>query len=97
MPDVENGLFSRFYVLYYIASVLETQASEVYQQMPKVSLKGKRLTFFEKLPTQFDRKTFLSIAKELGISQRSTEGYITLFKEKLLDFDYNDFKKRGIA
>ncbi len=56
-------------------------------------MKGLRLTFHEKLPNKFDRKEYLKTAKELGINSRTAERYITLFKTKLLDYNYNKFKK----
>lgn len=77
-----------------IATTLETHASAVYQRMPKITLKGKRLAFFEKLPEKFTRLEYLAIAKTLEINARTAERYIAIFKEKLLDYDYNNYQKR---
>ena len=72
---------------------MESHAVAVYQQMPKNNMKGLRLAFFEKLPVSFDRKTFLKIAKELGIAERTADKYIAFFKTKLLSYEYNEYKK----
>ena len=76
-----------------IASTLESHAVAVYQQMPKNIMKGLRLAFYEKLPMKFDRKTYLAVAKDLGIAEKTAEKYISLFNAKLLDHQYNDYTK----
>ena len=79
-----------------IASILERHAVAVYQNMPKVNLKGLRLVFFEKLPQQFTRAEYLAIAKELKIPDNTADKYIKLFKGKLLDHEWNSYNKKNL-
>jgi len=76
-----------------IATTLESHAVAVYQQMPKVTLKGLRLSFYEKLPKVFNRQDYLNIAKQLGIAAKTAEKYIAYFKTKLLDHTHNEYTK----
>ena len=76
-----------------IASTLESHAAAVYQQMPKVNIKGNRLTFYENLPQSFDRKDYLKIAQILGINARTCERYISYFTAKLLNHERNLYTK----
>jgi hypothetical protein len=76
-----------------IAATLESHAVAVYQQMPKVTMKGMRLKFYEKLPKQFDRRQYLAVAKEIGLNSKTAENYISLFNKKLLVHDYNQYTK----
>jgi len=76
-----------------IATTLESHAVAVYQHMPKVTLKGLRLSFYEKLPKIFNRQDYLNTAKLLGIAGKTADKYISLFKTKLLDHNYNEYSK----
>jgi len=76
-----------------ITTTLESHAVAVYQHMPKITMSGSRLTFYEKLPLKFNRQDYLSIAKDLGIEQPTADKYIRLFKTKLLDHQYNEYLK----
>ena len=76
-----------------IAATLEKHAIAVYQNMPNTGLKGTGLTFFEKLPQQFDRQGYLKVAQELGIQPKTAERYIAQFKPRLLNHEYNLYTK----
>jgi len=76
-----------------IAATLEKHAIAVYQNMPNTGLKGMSLTFFEKLPQQFDRQGYLKVALELGIQPKAAEKYIAQFKPSLLDHEHNLYTK----
>ena len=76
-----------------IAATLEKHAIAVYQTMPSNGLKGISLTFFEKLPQQFDRQGYLKVAQELGIQPKTAEKYIAQFKPKLLNHEHNLYSK----
>ena len=76
-----------------IATTLESHAVAVYQQMPKVTMKGRRLSFYEKLPQSFTRKEYLQVAKELGIGDKTADNYIHFFNTKLLNHEFNCFTK----
>ena len=76
-----------------IAATLEKHAIAVYQNMPNTGLKGTGLTFFEKLPQQFDRQGYLKVAQELGIQPRTADKYISQFKPRLLNHEYNVYSK----
>ena len=76
-----------------IASTLERHAIAVYQLMPRINMKGVRLSFFEKLPSKFNREQYLGVAKELGISSKAADKYIGIFKDKLLKHTYNLYEK----
>ena len=76
-----------------IAATLEKHAIAVYQNMPGTGLKGMSLTFFEKLPQQFDRQGYLKVALELGIQPKTAEKYIAQFKPSLLNHEHNLYTK----
>lgn len=76
-----------------IAATLESHAVAVYRQMPKVSMKGIRLAFYEKLPKQFDRQQYLAVAHHLGIGDKAAEKYIGIFNSKLLAHQHNSYTK----
>jgi hypothetical protein len=76
-----------------IAATLEKHAIAVYQNMPNNGLQGKPLSFFEKLPQQFDRQGYLKVAEELGIQPKAAEKYITQFKLRLLHHEHNLYTK----
>lgn len=76
-----------------IATTLEQHAIAVFNNMPNNGLKGKKLAYYDKLPQQFDRQTYLKVAKELSIEEKSAEKYISLFKQKLLNHEHNLYTK----
>ena len=76
-----------------IAATLEKHAIAVYQTMPSNNLKGISLTFFEKLPQQFDRQGYLKVAEVLGILPKTAERYIAQFQTSLLNHEYNLYTK----
>ena len=76
-----------------IATTLESHAVAVYQQMPKVTMKGRRLSFYEKLPKSFTTKEYLVVAKELGICDKTASNYIRFFNTKLLNHEFSCFTK----
>lgn len=76
-----------------IATTLEKHAIAVFQNLPNNELKGAKLKFFEKLPTQFDRQAYLKVAEELGIHPKTAEKYIGQFKFKLLSHEHNQYRK----
>jgi hypothetical protein len=76
-----------------IATTLEKHAIAVFQNLPNNDLKGAKLKFFEKLPTQFDRQGYLKVAEELGIQPKTAEKYVGQFKPKLLSHEHNQYTK----
>jgi hypothetical protein len=76
-----------------IAITLEKHAIAVFQNLPNNDLKGAKLKFFEKLPSQFDRQGYLKVAEELGIHPKTAEKYISQFKPKLLSHEHNQYTK----
>jgi hypothetical protein len=76
-----------------IAATLEKHAIAVYKNLPNNELKGIKLKFFEALPTQFNRQTYLKTAEELGIKDKVAEKYIGQFKAKLLQHEHNQYTK----
>lgn len=79
-----------------IASTLESHAVSVYQHLPKTQLKGLRLQFYEKLPSEFNRQKYLEVAKSLGINEKTAEKYIKVFCINLLSHGYNSYIKMNI-
>ena len=77
-----------------IATTLERHAIAVYQNLPNNELKGIKLKFFEVLPKQFDRQTYLKTAAELGIKEKTAEKYIGQFKSGLLNHEHNLYTKQ---
>lgn len=76
-----------------IVTTLEKHAVAVFKYMPNNGLRGKILAFYENLPNQFDRQTYLRVAKEMGIEVKAAEKYIALFKPKLLNHEHNLYTK----
>jgi len=64
-----------------ICLCLEKHAIAVFRNLPKGNLKGIKQAFYEKLPSEFNRQTYLSIAKELSIKDKTAEKYVTLFRK----------------
>jgi hypothetical protein len=67
-----------------ITAILEKHAAAVYRTLPNTGMKGTRQRFFEALPREFDRKTFLKIAEELGIREKNAEKYMGSFRGGLV-------------
>ena len=90
IPDERNLLSSRicgdtdFATALDITAILEKHAAAVYKTLPSNGMKGMRLSFYEALPEEFDRQTFLNIADGLGIKEKNAEKYIGSFKDGLL-------------
>jgi len=77
-----------------IAITLEKHAIAVFQNLPNNNLKGVKSNFYNALPDEFNRQDYLSIAKSLGIKDKTAEKYINLFKENdLLEHEYNNYRK----
>jgi hypothetical protein len=80
-----------------IAVTLEKHAVAVYKSMrPDRFSKPVRSMFnkyFEALPAQFDRQTFLKVAAELGIREKNAQKYINQFKQKLLKHEDHIYTK----
>lgn len=73
--DFENTL-KLITVLVKHSSYVYTQiAQEAYKAKPK----HKKELFLERLPFQFNRQTYLSIALSLGITDKSSQRYISEF------------------
>ena len=90
IPDEKEILSTRvcsevdFTTALDITAILEKHAAAVYQTLSNKSMKGMRQKFFEALPEEFDRKTFLKIAGELGIGDKNAEKYIGSFRDGLV-------------
>ncbi len=77
-----------------IAITLEKHAVAVFQNLPNNELKDKKLKFFEALPEQFDRQTYLKIATKLEIQNKAAEKYVGQFKKAgLLFHEHNLYSK----
>lgn len=78
-----------------LAVILEKHALSVFQKMPKNTLNGKKLSFFDALPDQFDRQTYLKVADDLGIIEKTADKYISQFKKSLLNHEHNLYTKKS--
>lgn len=77
-----------------IAFTLEKHAIAVFQNLPNNNLKGVKLKFYNDLPDNFNRQTYLSVANELGIKDKTAEKYIGLLKDNgLLMHEHNNYTK----
>jgi len=76
-----------------LALTLEKHAIAVYQNMPNNELKGVKQKFYETLPEQFDRQTYLQVAENLEIKPKTAEKYISQFKKSLLHHEHNSYSK----
>jgi len=76
-----------------ISTVLEKHAIAVFKSLPNNGMAGIKLRFFEALPGEFDRQTYLKIAEELGIREKNAEKYIAMFKNKLLGLERHRYFK----
>ena len=78
-----------------IAFTLEKHAIAVFQNLPTNSLKGVKLKFYHALPDNFNRQGYLSVARELGIKDKTAEKYIGQFKGNgLLKHEHNNYTKQ---
>jgi len=64
----------------------------VYNNLPN-KLRGTKMTFYNALPEEFNRKTYLSIAAKLGIKEKNADKYIGIFKESLLKHERMEYRK----
>lgn len=90
---LETGNFSTkqecqdedFHATLAMITILIKHSSYVFTQLREPvrrSLKiNKKEQFFEKLPATFNHREYINIAKELGIKERSAEGYMKAFCE----------------
>lgn len=77
-----------------IALILEQHAVAVYKNLPKVKFSGNTKKFYDQLPSEFDRQTYLEVAKGLGIKEKTAEKYMTKFREAgLLLHEHNKYTK----
>ena len=85
-----------------IAETLIIHASHIFNQLPeseKVMKKpNKRERFYEALPPQFNRQGYLQVAGQLGIKDKTAQGYITTFvKAGLVHRDEKDsYEKKSL-
>lgn len=78
-----------------IAETLIIHASYIFNQLPEseqlMKKPNKRERFYETLPLQFNRQGYLKVAGQLGIKDKTAQGYITNFvKGGLLHRDEKD-------
>jgi hypothetical protein len=76
-----------------LALTLEKHAIAVYQNLPHNELKGIKQKFYEALPEQFDRQTYLKVAEDMEVKPKTAEKYITQFKKSLLNHEHNNYTK----
>lgn len=95
--DYSNPLIcdeADFQTAIQIAFTLEKHAIVVYQNLPNNDLKGLKLKFYNALPENFNRHTYLSVAQDLNIKEKTAEKYIGQFKEiGLLQHEHNNYTK----
>lgn len=78
-----------------IAETLVVHASHIFSQLPEndkpARKPNKKERFFDALPVQFNRKTYMETAYKLGILDKTAQSYITSFKKDgLLHHDVKD-------
>lgn len=84
-----------FNTAFAIAETLIEHAAYIFNQLPDAEQTTKRLNkregFYEALPAQFNRKGYLDVAVQLGIKDKTAQGYMTNFvKGGLLHRDEKD-------
>lgn len=84
-----------FNIALAIAETLIIHANHIFNQLPEseqvVKKPNKRERFYEALPPQFNRQGYLEVAGQLGIKDKTAQGYITNFvKGGLLHRDEKD-------
>ena len=86
-----------------IVQILIQHASRVFQEFPQTATLNPqrqstqlRQRFFDALPTQFDRSTYLSVAQLIGIRPKTAEKFIAAFKKQgfILHEAQNKYLKR---
>ncbi len=83
-----------FHTAMQISLTLEKHAIAVYHNFPQNSSKDKKMKFFDNLPNDFDRKSYLKIAQQFNIQEKTAEKYINLFRKKgYLNHEYNQYTK----
>jgi len=75
-----------------ITFTLEKHALAVYNNLPN-KLRGTKMTFYNALPEEFNRKTYLSVAANLGIRERNADKYIGIFEKSLLKHERTEYRK----
>ncbi|MEQ8477611.1 DUF3987 domain-containing protein [Fulvivirga sp.] len=78
-----------------IAETLIVHASHIFNQLPNgetpMRKLNKRERFYETLPDEFNRQTYVDIAQQIGVKDKTAQGYITNFvKGGLLHRDEKD-------
>ena len=77
-----------------IAFTLEKHAIAVFQNLPNNNLKGLKLKFYNALPENFNRQTYLAVGNGLDIKEKTAEKYIGQFKDAgLLKHEHNNYSK----
>lgn len=76
--DDFHATLSMITILIKHSSYVFTQLREPVKRSHKIN---KKEQFFEKLPATFNHSEYITIAKELGIKERSAEGYMKAFCE----------------
>lgn len=68
-----------------IAETLIVHASHIFSQLPEadkpVRKPNVKERFFDALPPQFNRKTYLQVAFQLGVLDKTAQSYLTSFKK----------------
>ena len=86
-----------------IVQILIQHASRVFQEFPQTATLNPqrqstqlRQRFFDALPAQFDRSTYLSVAQLIGIRPKTAEKFIAAFKKQgfILHEAQNKYLKR---
>ena len=86
-----------------IVQILIQHASRVFQEFPQTATLNPqrqstqlRQRFFDALPIQFDRSTYLSVAQLIGIRPKTAEKFIAAFKKQglILHEAQNKYLKR---
>ena len=67
-----------------ISEVFLDNSLEQLKRMPKatVASPSKHKKLFDALPKEFNRKKAIDLAKEIGISQRSADGYLKTLQDQ---------------
>ena len=73
---------------------MEKHAIAVFQNLPNNNLKGLKQKFYNALPLNFNRQTYLAIGNGLDIKEKTAEKYIGQFKDAgLLKHEHNNYSK----
>ena len=67
-----------------ISEVFLDNSLEQLKRMPKatVASPSKHKKLFDALPNEFHRKKAIDLAKEIGISQRTADGYLKILQDQ---------------